>query len=72
MDMMRMDAVVAVNVDDFDATVQSGVTRKSLNHYLRDVGLWFPVGNILLHFFCCLLKQVINSKYCAKHICRAC
>jgi len=44
---MRMDTVVALNVEDFDVTVQPGVTRKTLNHYLRDVGLWFPVGNIL-------------------------
>jgi len=42
-----MAAVVAVNADDFDATVQSGVRRKALNHCVRDVGLWFPVGNIL-------------------------
>lgn len=47
LDVMRMDSVVAVNADDFDATVQSGVTRKALNDYLRDVGLWFPVGNTL-------------------------
>jgi len=46
MDLMRMDAVVAVNAEDFDATVQPGVTRKALNRYLHDVGLWFPVGSI--------------------------
>jgi len=46
MDLMRMDAVLAVNAKDFDVVVQPGVTRKALNHYLHDVGLWFPIGNI--------------------------
>jgi len=45
MDLMRMDEVVSLNAEDFDVTVQPGVTRKALNNYLRDVGLWFPVGN---------------------------
>ena len=55
MDLTRMDAVVTVNAEDFDATVQPGVTRKALNHYLRDVGLWFPIG-IVNHCVYCLLK----------------
>jgi FAD binding domain len=46
----RMDKVLAVNVDDFDAVVQPGVTRKALNNYLRDAGLWFPVGKELHNF----------------------
>ena len=45
-DLMKMDAVVELNVEDFDVTVQPGVTRKALNHYLRHAGLWFPIGNI--------------------------
>ena len=43
-DLMKMNQVVSVNAEDFDCTVQSGVTRKALNSYLRDTGLWFPVG----------------------------
>ena len=39
-----MDQVVEVNTDDFDCTVQPGVTRMELNTYLRDTGLWFPIG----------------------------
>ncbi len=39
-----MSEVVELNVEDFDVTVEPGVTRKSLNSYLRDTGLWFPVG----------------------------
>ncbi|XP_006819794.1 putative D-lactate dehydrogenase, mitochondrial [Saccoglossus kowalevskii] len=39
----KMDAIIELNRDDFDVTVQPGVTRKMLNKYLRDQGLWFPI-----------------------------
>jgi D-lactate dehydrogenase (cytochrome) len=42
-DVTRMNQVLAVNPDDFDATVQAGVTRKQLNNHIRDTGMWFPV-----------------------------
>ena len=38
-----MASVVEVNADDFNVTVQPGVTREALNTFLRDTGLWFPV-----------------------------
>uniref|UniRef100_A0A4W3IEY2 Probable D-lactate dehydrogenase, mitochondrial n=1 Tax=Callorhinchus milii TaxID=7868 RepID=A0A4W3IEY2_CALMI len=41
--LTKMDKVVDVNAEDFDVTVEPGVTRKSLNYYLRDTGLWFPI-----------------------------
>ena len=43
-DLTRMDEVVEVHAEDFYATVQPGVTRKMLNTYLRDTGVWFPIG----------------------------
>jgi D-lactate dehydrogenase (cytochrome) len=38
-----MDKVVSVNAEDFDCTVQAGVTRNALNTYIRDTGLQFPI-----------------------------
>ena len=42
-DVGRMDAVLRVNTDDLDVTVEPGVTRKQLNVHLRDTGLFFPI-----------------------------
>jgi D-lactate dehydrogenase (cytochrome) len=43
LDMSRMDRIVEVNPEDLDATVEAGVTRRSLNASLRDHGLFFSV-----------------------------
>jgi D-lactate dehydrogenase (cytochrome) len=42
-DLTRMNRVIEVNVDDLDATVEPGVTRKQLNQHLKDTGLFFPI-----------------------------
>lgn len=42
--MSKMDQILNFNPEDFDVTVEPGVTRKALNHFLKDHGLWFPVG----------------------------
>ena len=44
-DLSKMDRIVEVHAEDFYASVQPGVTRIALNSYLRDTGLWFPIGN---------------------------
>lgn len=42
-DLTRMDEILRVSVEDLDVTVQPGVTRKRLNDYLHDTGLFFPI-----------------------------
>uniref|UniRef100_A0A3P9CGW5 D-lactate dehydrogenase (cytochrome) n=1 Tax=Maylandia zebra TaxID=106582 RepID=A0A3P9CGW5_9CICH len=41
--LRNMEQVLDLHPEDFDVTVEPGVTRKTLNAYLRDTGLWFPV-----------------------------
>ena len=42
-DLMRMNAILSVNTEDLDVTLQPGVTREDLNVHLRDQGLFFPI-----------------------------
>lgn len=42
-DMHALDAILKVHNEDLTVTVQPGVTREQLNHYLRDTGLFFPI-----------------------------
>lgn len=41
-----MDQIRALNAQDFSVVVEPGVTHRALNTYLRDSGLWFPVGKL--------------------------
>jgi D-lactate dehydrogenase (cytochrome) len=42
-DLSRMTAVLRVSPEDIDATVEAGVTHRTLNHHLRNSGLMFSV-----------------------------
>lgn len=42
-DLGEMKQVLEVNQEDMDCRVQAGVTRRELNHYLRETGLFFPI-----------------------------
>lgn len=42
-DLSRMNRVLAIRAEDLDATVEAGVSRKSLNAALHGSGLFFPI-----------------------------
>lgn len=43
LDLSRMNHILRVSPEDLDCTVEAGVTRKQLNHHLRETGLMFPI-----------------------------
>lgn len=70
MNMSKMDQILFFHPEDFDVTVEPGVTRKALNHFLKDHGLWFPVGKLYLSYKveqylkCCLLDPGADASLC--------
>jgi D-lactate dehydrogenase (cytochrome) len=43
LDFRDMNRVLAVHAEDLDCVVEPGITRKQLNDYLRDQGVFFPI-----------------------------
>ncbi len=43
LDFRDMNRVLAVHSEDLDCVIEPGITRKQLNEYLRDKGLFFPI-----------------------------
>lgn len=42
-DLTQMNRVLKVHAEDLDCVIEPGVTRRELNEYLRDTGLFFPI-----------------------------
>lgn len=42
-DLTGMNRVLAVHAEDLDCVIEPGITRRELNEYLRDTGLFFPI-----------------------------
>ena len=42
-DIRDMNRLLAVHADDLDCVIEPGITRKQLNVFLRDQGLFFPL-----------------------------
>jgi D-lactate dehydrogenase (cytochrome) len=42
-DVRDMNKVLAVHAEDLDCVIEPGITRKALNEYLRDKGVFFPI-----------------------------
>ena len=42
-DFRDMNKVLTVHAEDLDCVIEPGITRKALNEYLRDSGLFFPI-----------------------------
>src|SRR6202451_251683 len=43
LDFRDMNRVLAVHAEDLDCVIEPGITRKQLNEYLRDKGVFFPI-----------------------------
>ena len=43
LDFRDMNRVLAVHSEDLDCVIEPGITRKQLNEYLRDKGVFFPI-----------------------------
>ena len=43
LDFRDMNRVLAVHAEDLDCVIEPGITRKQLNEYLRDTGVFFPI-----------------------------
>lgn len=61
--MSKMDQITSFHPEDFDVTVQPGVTRKTLNYFLKDHGLWFPVGKFWIFFIFTFFKVVWTEEF---------
>jgi len=43
LDFRDMNKVLTVHAEDLDCVIEPGITRKALNEYLRDSGVFFPI-----------------------------
>ena len=60
--MSKMDAITDYHLEDFDVKVQPGVTRESLNHYIRNDGMKISVLYFILGYLPGIKKSDTRKK----------
>ena len=43
MNLSKLKNILEYHPEDFDVKIQPGITRQSLDHFLKSDGLWFPI-----------------------------
>ena len=69
-DFSNMSKIISFNKDDLDICVEAGLGYVSLNEYLREHGLWFPLDpgpGASVGGMCAAHQRALSA--CGRHLC---